>query len=581
MNVLLTAVGKNSRQTTYCLNGNAVRAAFAPLALAQLLKKSFAKVYVLVTEGVKSEEWPRLQEQMQALSSVSEVVSIEIPDGRTSAELSVILQFIARHLETDEQGLTLTLDITHGLRHFPFLFHALVHYLTGLRGVVISGVYYGALEMAGEEKPFVDLKPLVELPEWSYAVRVFRRTGATGPVADLIRSHEETWRQHAKASGNSADLHKVATKFGQIAHKLDEFTKNYESALPLEIGRAAKDLDKLLQSPPDPVGKSIPLASELISLFSAALHPLFPPGEETMKPVRNDGHWKAGIALTENELKREAFLIEQYLQHNQIALAIGLMREWLVSLVSFHLGQQRNWLDRDARLIAEHQLGGLGAYIRSRSKLALPEPDEEQKRWGKFWNRLSESRNYYHHHGMNQQLDDVKIEKIKEKWTYWKANLPGPPQLGGGNGRLLICPFGLSPGVLFSALRHVQPDGCLLISSAISAGQAGEVGTRAGWSGTMETVIVQDPFSGFAEVDKIRNASSGMLFRADEVLVNLTGGTTLMGIFAQQLSEQARMFQRPVKRFVLIDPRPSDEQKKDPYRCAEIHWLKDDNEVEE
>jgi CRISPR-associated DxTHG motif protein len=583
MNVLLTAIGKNPRETKYCLAEKTVEAEFAPLALAQLLNKSFAMVYVLVTEGVKTVEWPRFHRKMQALIPAAQVVPIGIPDGRTTAELSVIIQSIAQNLEADGPDLKLTLDITHGLRHFPFLFHALVLYLSGLRGVGISGVYYGALEMAGDEKPFVNLKPLVELPDWSYAVRIFRDSGATGPIADLIRNHEDIWRLDAKASGDNVALHRRATQFGTVAKRLGEFTEAYESALPVELGKAAKDLFNQLRSPPGSITAAVPLANELIDLLLESIVPLIPPEpEEAAELVKGNRHWKAGIVLTQTELHRQAFLIDQYLQRHEIALALGLMREWLVSLVSFHSNQPYNWLNRSARLSTEHKLGSLGTYIRISSVLGLPEPTEEQKHWGKFWNRLSESRNYYHHHGMNQQQDHVDIEKIKKAWRHWKTDLPALPQLGGGAGRLLICPFGLSPGVLFSALRHVHPARCLLLSSKESAGQAKEAVDRAGWSGTPEITIVQDPYRGFAEYENVRKAASEMIFQADEVWVNLTGGTTLLGIFAQQLSEQAKMFQRPVKRFVLIDPRSPDAHRSDPYQCAEIHWLdKDDNEAEE
>jgi CRISPR-associated DxTHG motif protein len=581
MNALLTAIGKNPKKTKYCHKGKAVETEFAPLALVQLLDKSFAKLYILVTEGVKSDEWPRLQGKMKTLLPEVRVVPIEIPDGRTKSELSEILRCVAQNLKTNGMVLNLTLDITHGLRHFPFLFHALVIYLSGLRGIRISGVYYGALEMAGDEKPFVDLKPLVELPEWSYAVRMFRETGATGPIAELVRNQEDIWRHEAKASGESKDLHKIATQFGKISKGLYEFTKSYESALPLELGRAVNGLFKQLGTPPDEVIASIPLAKELIGILSESIEHLASSElQKTTECVKGD--WKAKVVLTQFELQREAFLIDQYLKRSQNALAIGLMREWLVSLVSLHLNQQHIWLERHARIRAEQKLGGLGAYIRNRSKLGLPETIKEQKRWGEFWNRLSESRNYFHHHGMKQQQDIVDMEKIKKDWEYWKSNLPKPPQLGGGRGRLLICPFGLSPGVLYSALWHVRPDLCLLLSSSDSAMQADEAAARSGWVGTPVIAMVQDPYKGFAEYEKIQKNSAEMLFVADEVLVSLTGGTTLMGIFAQQLSEHARKFQRPVKRFVLIDPRPPDTQRKDPYHCAEIYWLdKGDHELEE
>ena len=56
---------------------------------------------------------------------------------------------------------------------------------------------------------------------------------------------------------------------------------------------------------------------------------------------------------------------------------------------------------------------------------------------------------------------------------------------------------------------------------------------------------------------------------ADEVRVNVTGGTKLMGIIAERLASEARRFDRPTRRFGLIDRRPPALQDDDPYQVGQ------------
>ena len=73
-------------------------------------------------------------------------------------------------------------------RHFPLLLYAVSLYLQSLRGVRIRGAFYGMLEALGEPKPIIDLQPLLELPEWFYAVRVFRETGTVRPISERLNN---------------------------------------------------------------------------------------------------------------------------------------------------------------------------------------------------------------------------------------------------------------------------------------------------------------------------------------------------------------------------------------------------------
>ena len=84
---------------------------------------------------------PFVQGICQTLKFSPEIV--EIPDGNNRDEIRQILESVAKRIP---EGADLTLDVTQGFRHFPFIFYALVLYLKSLRGVTIRGAYYGMIE---------------------------------------------------------------------------------------------------------------------------------------------------------------------------------------------------------------------------------------------------------------------------------------------------------------------------------------------------------------------------------------------------------------------------------------------------
>ena len=88
-----------------------------------------------------------------------------------------------------------------------------------------------------------------------------------------------------------------------------------------------------------------------------------------------------------------------------------------------------------------------------------------------------------------------------------------------------------------------------------------------------KTIELVDPHGGFDEITKAVDQVRPYLLEADEVVANMTGGTTLMGIIVQQLVEEAQKLDRPVRRFVLIDRRPPARQDQDPFVQSDCHWL--------
>jgi hypothetical protein len=100
-----------------------------------------------------------------------------------------------------------------------------------------------------------------------------------------------------------------------------------------------------------------------------------------------------------------------------------------------------------------------------------------------------------------------------------------------------------------------------------------EAARRAGFTGPMRRILVNDPHSGFDELDRVRSEGSEFLLEADCIVANLTGGTTLMGLMVQQLVEAGDRFSRPYRRFALIDRRPPAEQDAEPWVQSGFSWL--------
>lgn len=587
--ILLTSLGTRVFENTiYEWKGEEATADLAPLALMELfdnLNLSIPNRFIaVVTEGAKNTTWPVFHDWVWTNRGIKpEFISID--DGRNSDEIRKILESVADPQYIPE-GAELTLDVTQGFRHFPFIFYALVLYLKSLRGVKIHGAYYGMAEGIPQDdpKPIIDLQPLLELPEWFYAVRMFRDQGTTKPMADLLQPMADTLNQETGQlfkDGNNEVGTKRSKQAKQVKSSVDRL-KNYafayESALPLEFEKASRDLvDSIIELPTIDSQDLPPLVGELTdSIVSTAQETAF------AKPTKKTGLWKTNIPLDKDELKRQAYMIDLYLERGQLSLAAGLMREWIVSWAIWKSGKTEeieNWLDNNkVRPRYERILGAIGASAKSGGPRLILTPRQNEFR--EFWNRLTDNlRNALHHHAMRTEALETEpksLEDVKQFWNKLKTDglkttdgIDLPP-LGG---RLLISPQGRRPSVLFSALKIANPDTCLVICSDISADSTLDAANAAGFKGHIEQIKLDDPIGGFNEIGKVTEHAKSYLSYANEVSANITGGSTLMGVIVQQLVEEAQKLDRPVKRFALIDRRSTQEQDTVPFVESESHWL--------
>ena len=579
--ILLTSLGKNAFQTTYEWSGEEATAELAPLALVEFLKRlSFPipnHVVAVVTKEAETGTWPTFQAGIGQLADFNpvKIKMVKISNGIDRSEISEILESVA---ECIPEGAKLTLDVTHGLRHFPFIFYALVLYLKSLRSVEICGAYYGMVD-AGPSKPIIDLQPLLELPEWFHAVRMFRDQGTTMSIAALLQPLADRLNDEKGQLFRSGDrkagqvLSAQASQVQSSVDWLQRYAFAYESALPLELEKAGRGLiDSIKKLPTIDSAGLPPLVEELTSAIVAAAE------KSAFKNPPSARKWKSNVALDKDELARQASMIDLYLERGQLSLAVGLMREWVVSWAIWKSGNTADvskWLNRGVRSLYERRLGAIGAFAANAAfKSTIT---KAQKEFGSFWNQLGDAlRNVLHHHAMRVDAFEQRptfLENVNNFWNGLREGRTELPALGGGKGKLLISPQGMRKGVLFSALNKAQPDTCLVICSATSADTILEAAKHAGFKGHIEQIELTDPIGGFNEINAIAKLAHSYLLYADEVIANMTGGSTLMGVIVQRLVEDAQKLDRPVKRFALIDRRSTEEQDSNPFVQGDSHWL--------
>ena len=423
--ILLTSLGMRAIETEYQWKGKTVKADLTPLALVKLLDKSQLPNHVIavVTQDAKLETWQLFRAGICRTLKLSPEL-VEIPNGSNADEIRQIFEAVANRVP---EGADLTLDVTQGLRHFPFIFYALVLYLTSLRGVNIRGAYYGMVEgiSKNDPKPIIDLRLLLELPEWFHAVRMFRDQGTTNPIADLLQPLADTLTQETgslfKAGCNEAGKERSnqAKQVRGSVDWLEKYAFAYESALPLELEKASRGLTDAIQGLPAIDSPTLPpLVGELAkSIISAAEQSAFDtsPGK---------GKWKRKIPLDEDELKRQACMIDLYLERNQLSLAVGLMREWVVSWVIWKLGDCtdiQKWLDRNVRGRYEHELGALGAAAKGVSSTTISISGSLPKGFGEFWNDLADERNKLHHHAMREDAVEDPPKPLESVQNFWNT----------------------------------------------------------------------------------------------------------------------------------------------------------------
>lgn len=366
-----------------------------------------------------------------------------------------------------------------------------------------------------------------------------------------------------------ADLLEGACRSSETTRRVDVA---HSAGLPLELGiEIGKLSPKGLQK--DLRAEKVPLSVRLRDLVCESLDDF---------GLDDPAKLKKEILLTKAELRRQHSLASRLLKQGHYVAAFELMNEWISTWFICQTGVgDSDWLNKDVRQQANWKLTTLQK-ISNDAKLAGEMLSEEQRELGCFLEKLSVVRNGLAHSGMRPQnmIDPLTkdVEWLSERWDRLPDQIETlnlDPLACAAAGTVLVTPLGKQPGVLFSALRlcEPKPDSCIVICSEETARNAGEAAERAGFEEELITAVMSDPYGGTEEIDDLAVGAQRRILGAEQVRVNVTGGTTVMGIAAERFARLARDYARPTRRFALLDKRSGEEQRAAPFVEGEILWL--------
>jgi CRISPR-associated DxTHG motif protein len=277
---------------------------------------------VLLTEKARARHWNDLSQRLQGHT---QIVEVDIPDGKSEEELWRIFEKISDAVCEGDQ---IAFDITHSFRSLPMIALLTIAYLKQVKRVKVQYVLYGAYEARDNQgAPVFDLTPFADLLDWLAAAKMFTATGDSSELGQLIQEIQNDAYRNREAYGEN----------------LPRALKNFGAAL-------AEVSDDLLLARVPNLPKSVSNLIEKQKRASAEVSQWAPPLRLLLDKIA-----AAYAPFQDDSLPTQAKLIRWYLDHNHIVQAMTLAREWVVS---YHLHKEgKDWRDPHEREWMEQLLG--------------------------------------------------------------------------------------------------------------------------------------------------------------------------------------------------------------------------------
>jgi CRISPR-associated DxTHG motif protein len=338
---------------TYRWNDHTYETSFVQEAFVHWLKPEVT--CVLLTEKARARHWNDLSQRLQGHT---QIVEVDIPDGKSEAELWRIFEKISDAVCEGDQ---IAFDITHSFRSLPVIALLTIAYLKQVKGVKVQYVLYGAYEARNDKDqvaPVFDLTPFANLLDWLAAAKMFTATGDSSELGRLIQEVQNDAYRNRGAYGEN--LPRALKNFG-IA--LEEVSNDLLLARVPNLPKSVSNLIEEQKRASAEVSQWVPPLRLLLDKIAA-----------TYAPFQDDS------------LPNQAKLIRWYLDHNHIVQAMTLAREWVVS---YHLHKEgRDWRSRKEREQMEKRLG-------------------ESLQQDSLWSKIAEVRNDLAHCGFGREERQV------------------------------------------------------------------------------------------------------------------------------------------------------------------------------
>lgn len=303
----------NYESANYRWNDQTYETPFVQEAFVHWLKPEVT--CVLLTEGARAKHWNDLSQRLQGHT---QTIEIDIPDGKSEAELWQIFAAIS---DAVHEGDEIAFDITHGFRSLPMIALLTIAYLKQVKGVKVQYVLYGAYEARDDRgAPVFDLTPFADLLDWLAAAKMFMATGDSSELGQLIQEIQNDAYRNRGAYGEN--LPRALKNFGMA---LEEVSNDLLLARVPNLPDSIRRLAQRQSEANTEVGQWTQPLTLLLDKIAAAY-----------------------ASFQDDSPLTQAKLIRWYFNHNHIVQAVTLAREWVVSDYARHKSLSRD--DAEAEL---------------------------------------------------------------------------------------------------------------------------------------------------------------------------------------------------------------------------------------
>lgn len=402
MRILISTLGKGQlnketnsysyAESNYKFNTEIISTPYFPFAVYQIHKPD--SVFILMTEKARSIH----SDKLSGLFKFNEVI---IPEGKNEDEIWEIFDSITQCVSENDEVI---LDFTFGFRSQPIIAIASLLYLKSLKNIKILNLLYGAYEAKENDTvPVFDLKPFIELIDWSKATESFIKDNNVSYLKNLltgIQSNTHINMEEYKAKGlfGIGEILNNIINSGSVVRP-EEFLK-YSNELPLKINKVQNDIDNI--SKVKPIKTLLDIVSNRFQIFV-----------NDEKDIYSD----QGIIL-------QSRIVEFYIKSNQYQQAITLIREIILTTVCKDKNEYPG--NSESRYNIEKELNADSEKVKNKTV-----PENFDSDVVKLWIEIVEIRNDVNHAGMARQaspgnalIENIKkisekvIHLIKDKYAY-------------------------------------------------------------------------------------------------------------------------------------------------------------------
>ena len=535
MRKILTFLGTGRyEESTIHIDELEFRERVFPLALIRYYKmqkpdEELSVFFFLTSEARDNKNWveytlPSLEAEQVRYEA------LEIPKDIETLEktLGLIKEMIGVLSEGDE----VVLDVTHCFRDIPLTASVVALYLKEVLDVKIT-ILYGRFDSVKNETHCTDLTFVTQLVEWIYAARVFKEYGYSNELGALAD-------QRNRRIYKTANLSKKPKYLASMRLPLQYLT----DALRLGSIRSIREsVRKFLVT----FEKESTLSQE-IHEYVPELELLMPSIIQRYKMVDTGA---SSFVLDEREIATERELMKFYLDTRDIGMALRLAREYMINIALYKEGLANFVFDRDKREEISRFLGETDSLRKARNHIAHFGFNDS--------NNLTDVNTIEQH---LRKLIDTDIDELYNEMMKNKQDLEA-------SSYAVVSSLGLTEGALYTILNHYNPNLLIVVTSKEGAKILPSILEKTQFKGECHVVNVEDPYTGKEEIARVSKEVTGYLENTRKVVINLTGGTTLLNYMLLKVGDEAR-HGKTIKTVLAVDKRSYEEQKVNPYVVGEV-----------